>query len=70
MSDDRNIMTVLLGQPDGRRKAGIYEFRWLDCIVNELTLMSAEGWTKKAEDEICMCYYSKRGTGNTVRTVL
>ena len=69
MSDDRTIKTVLLGQPDGRRKAGIREFRWLDCIGNELTLMSAEGWTEKAEQEICMYYYSKGGNGNTVRTV-
>ena len=51
MSDDRTIKTVLLGKPDGRRKkAGIREFRWLDCIGNELTLMSAEGWTEKVED--------------------
>jgi hypothetical protein len=69
MFDDRTVKKAFLGKRDGRRKAVIPEFRWLDCIENELTLMSAKRWTKKAEEEICMGYYSIGGTGKTVRTV-
>jgi len=69
MSDDRTVQKAFLEKPDGRRKAVIPEFRWLDCIENELTLMSAKRWTKKAEEEICMGYYWTGGTGKTVRTV-
>jgi len=50
MSDDRTVKTAFLGKPDGRRKAVIPEFRWLECIENELRLMGAKRWTKKAED--------------------
>jgi hypothetical protein len=69
VSDYRTVKKAFLGKPDGRRKAVIPEFRWLDYIENELTLMSAKRWTKKAEEEICMGYYSRGGTGKTVRTV-
>jgi hypothetical protein len=36
MSDDRTVRKVLLGKPDGRRKAGRPKLRWLDCIENDL----------------------------------
>lgn len=70
MSDDRTVETVFLGQPEGRKKTGIPEFMWLDCSVNELTLMGAKRWKKKAEEEICMGCLSEGGNGNTVRIVL
>ena len=70
MSDDGTVKAVFLGKSHGRRKAVMPEFRWLDCIENGMTLMGAKRWTKKAEEEICLSYYSKGGTGNTVRTVL
>lgn len=34
---------------------------WLDCIENEMTLMSADRWTKKVE-EIRLDYISEGGT--------
>ena len=49
MSDDGTVKTVFLGKPEGRRKAVMPEFTWLDCIENELTLIGAKRWMKKAE---------------------
>jgi len=31
MSDDRTVKKVILGKPDGRRKARRPKLRWLDC---------------------------------------
>jgi hypothetical protein len=64
MCDDRTVKTVFLGQPDGRRKAGIREFMWLDCIGNELTLMGAKRWTKKAEDRSVRAVFLKEALVN------
>jgi hypothetical protein len=40
---------VFLGKPDGRRKAGRPNLRWLDCNENDLKWMGAKRWRKKAE---------------------
>jgi hypothetical protein len=49
MSDDRTVKKVFMGKPDGRRKAGRPELRWLDCIENDLKWMGVQRWRKKAE---------------------
>jgi hypothetical protein len=41
---------VFLGKPDGRRKAGRPNLRWLDCNENDLKWMGAKRWRKKMED--------------------
>jgi hypothetical protein len=50
MSDDRTVKKVLLGKPDGRRKAGRPKLRSLDYIENDLKSMGVKRWRKKAED--------------------
>jgi hypothetical protein len=50
MTEGRTVKKVFLGEPDGRRKAGRPELRWLDCIENDLKSMGGKGWRKKAED--------------------
>jgi hypothetical protein len=47
--DDRTVKEVFLGKPDGRRKAGRPEVRWLDCIENDLKWMGVKRWRRKAE---------------------
>jgi hypothetical protein len=49
MSDCRTVKKMLLGKPDGRRKAGRPKLRWLDCTENDLKSMGAKRWRKKAE---------------------
>jgi hypothetical protein len=41
---------VLLGTPDGSKKAGRPKLRWLDCIENDPKSMDVKRWRKKAED--------------------
>jgi hypothetical protein len=49
-SDDRTVKKVLLGKPDGRRKARRPKLRWLDCTENDLQPVGVKRWRKKAED--------------------
>ena len=42
MSDDRSVKKVILGKPDGRRKATRPKLRWLDCIENNLKWMGVK----------------------------
>jgi hypothetical protein len=44
-----NTVQVFLGRPDGRRKAGRPNVRWLDCIENDPKLMGVKR-RKKAGD--------------------
>jgi hypothetical protein len=46
---DRTVQKVFLGKPDGRRKAGRPELRWLYCIENDLKCMDVKRWRKKPE---------------------
>jgi hypothetical protein len=48
--DDRAVKKVFLRKPDGRRKAGRPKLRWLNCVRNDMKLMSVKRWRKKAED--------------------
>jgi hypothetical protein len=50
MSDDKTVSKVFMGKPEGRRKAGIPNFRWLDCIESDLKSMGVKRWRKTAED--------------------
>jgi len=50
MSDNRAVKKVFLGKTEGRRKAARPEFRWFDCIENELKSMSVKTWRNKSED--------------------
>jgi hypothetical protein len=50
MSDDGTVKKMLLGKPDGRRKAGRPKLRRLACIVNDLKSVGVKRWRKKAED--------------------
>ena len=43
-------MKVLLGNPDGRRKAGRPKLRWLASIENDLKSIGVKTWRNKAED--------------------
>ena len=38
ISDDRTVEKVILGKPDGRRKARGPKLRWFDCTENNLKL--------------------------------
>jgi hypothetical protein len=49
-SDNRTVKKVFLGKPDARRNAGRPKLRWVDFIENDLKLMGAKRWRKKAED--------------------
>jgi hypothetical protein len=49
MSDDRTVKKVFVGKPDGRRKAGRPNVRWLDCIENDLKSMVVNRLRKTAE---------------------
>jgi hypothetical protein len=51
MSVAMTVKKVFLGQPDGRRKAGIQELRWLDCVENELKLMGAKTGGRKLKTD-------------------
>jgi hypothetical protein len=42
MSDDRTVKKVILGKPDGRRKARRPKLRWLDCTENNLKRMGVK----------------------------
>jgi hypothetical protein len=50
MAQDRNVKKVILGKPDGRRKEGRKNLKWLDCGENDLKSMGVKGYRKKAED--------------------
>jgi hypothetical protein len=50
MPDDRAAEKVFLGKPDGRRKAGRPNLRWLDRSENYLKSMDVKSWRTKAED--------------------
>jgi hypothetical protein len=54
------VKKLFLGKPDGRRKVGRPELKWLDRIENDLKFMGVQRWRKKAED-IHMCYHSEGG---------
>jgi hypothetical protein len=51
MFDDRTVNEVFLGKPDGRRKAGRPEVRWLDCIEDHIKSMGVKRWRKKAKTD-------------------
>jgi hypothetical protein len=50
MSDDKTVNKVFLRKPDGRRKSGRPNLRWLVCTENDLKSMGVKRWRKKAED--------------------
>jgi hypothetical protein len=61
MSDDRIVKTVLLGKPDGRRKAGRPKLRWLHCTENDLKPMGVK-MEEESRRQIRMGYRSEGGT--------
>jgi hypothetical protein len=42
MSDDRTVKKVILGKPDGRRKAGRPKLRWLESTENDLKISACD----------------------------
>jgi hypothetical protein len=50
MCDDRTVIKVYMGKPDGGRKEERPKLRWLDCIENDLKLMGIKRLKKKTED--------------------
>jgi len=48
MPNDRTAKKVFLWKPDGRRKVGRPESRWLDCTENDMTSMGIRRQRKKA----------------------
>jgi len=48
MYDDGTISEVLLGRPDGRRKAGRPKLRRLDRSENDLKSMHVRRWRKNS----------------------
>jgi hypothetical protein len=67
-SDDRTVKKVFLGKPDGRRKAGIPELIWPNCIENDVKLLSVE-IEEEIRRQICMGYHYEEGIGLTARTI-
>jgi hypothetical protein len=69
MSDDRTVIKVFLGKPDGRRKVGRPKLRWLACIENDLKSMDVMRWRKKAVDRSVWASILKEVLVKTVRAV-
>jgi hypothetical protein len=54
MFDDRTVKKVLLGKPNGRRKAGRPKLRWLDCIENDLKFVGVKEMEEESRRQIRM----------------
>jgi hypothetical protein len=52
-----------LRKPDGRRKAGRPQLRWLDCIENDLKSMGVKRWRKEAEGRSVLAVLLKGALG-------
>jgi len=50
MSDDTTVKKVLLGKPEGKRKAERSKLIWLECSENGLKSMGVKRWRKKSGD--------------------
>jgi len=63
MSDARVVKKVLLGKPDGRRKAGRPKLRWLNSLENDVKSAGVQRWRKKAEDRSVWVVVLKEAVG-------
>jgi hypothetical protein len=50
MLDDNLIQKLTLPKPDGCRRVGRPELRWMDGIEDDLRMLSVSGWRRRGLD--------------------